>query len=449
MTATTARVEHRYRPRGAAADLLRRRDPEILLSGPAGTGKSRAALEKLHLLMLLNPGARGLIVRKTLVSLSSTALVTWREHVVAEALASGELVYYGGSAEEPAQYRYANGSKVMVAGMDRSTRVMSSEYDCVYVQEAIELTEADWEALSTRLRNGRISFQQLIADTNPSLPTHWLKARCERGSTAMLESRHEDNPVLVDEDGEQTEAGVAYIGRLDKLTGPRRLRLRFGLWVAAEGVIYEMFDPAVHVIDRFEIPASWTRWWAVDFGYTNPLVLQRWAEDPDGRLFLYAEIYRTQRLVEDHARVVLDQVAPLDDASNRVWLEPRPRAIICDHDAEDRATLRKHLGMATTAAIKMVSPGIQAVMARLKPAGDGRHRLFILRDSCTDRDEALIEAKKPACTEEEIPGYIWAPGPDGKPVKEEPLKVDDHGSDCMRYMVAHLDLTGRPKVRVM
>jgi phage terminase large subunit len=34
--------EHRpYRPLGAALQLLRCRDPEVLISGPANTGKSR------------------------------------------------------------------------------------------------------------------------------------------------------------------------------------------------------------------------------------------------------------------------------------------------------------------------------------------------------------------------------------------------------------------------
>src|SRR5690606_17532622 len=103
-------VTHRFAPRGAAKALMSCRDPEVLLSGPAGTGKSRACLEKIHLMALLNPGMRGLIVRKTLASLGSTALATWREHVVPEALQTGEIEFYGGSAEEPPQYRYRNGS---------------------------------------------------------------------------------------------------------------------------------------------------------------------------------------------------------------------------------------------------------------------------------------------------------------------------------------------------
>jgi PBSX family phage terminase large subunit len=444
---TASALEHRYRPRGGCKALFEDRRAEVLLSGPAGTGKSRACLEKLNMFMLLNPGARGLIVRKTQVSLSSSALVTWRTFVVAEALANGTVTYYGGSAEEPPQYRYSNGSRVMIGGLDKASKVMSTEYDVIYVQEAIELTETDWESLTTRLRWGKISFQQLIADTNPDTPTHWLKQRVDRGQTVLHESRHEDNPVYFDDDGTMTPAGRDYIeGKLDRLTGVRYHRLRVGLWVAAEGVIYEGWDPALHLIDPFPIPDEWTRWWAVDFGYRNPFVCQWWAEDPDGRLYLYREIYRTGRIVEDHAKAIL---AAVRDRETGEWLERKPRAIICDHDSEDRATLERHLGLSTAKATKTVKDGLEAVMARMEPAGDGRPRLFIVRDAVLERDPELVEAKKPASTVEEIPGYVWAPSLDGKPQKEEPLKVDDHGCDAMRYVVAKLDLGTRPRVRLM
>jgi hypothetical protein len=430
----------RYVPRGVCRALFERRDPEVLLSGPAGTGKSRACLERLHRLARQYPGMRALIVRKTLASLGSTALETYEKHVVPDDLAASEVVYFGGSSRRAPQYRYANGSTITIGGMDRASKIMSSEYDVIYVQEAIELSEGDWEACTTRLRNGRLPWQQMIADTNPDTPTHWLKQRVDRRDTVMLESRHEDNPLYFDDAGVMTPAGRDYIeGKLDRLTGPRFHRLRRGQWVAAEGVIYEAWDPAVHVVDGFVPPDGWPRWWVVDFGYTNPFVLQRWAEDPDGRLFLYAEIYRTKRLVEDHARAVLAEVAPDGE-----WREPRPMAVICDHDAEDRATLERHLGLPTTAATKTVSDGIQAVQARLRAAGDGRPRLFLVREACRDRDPDLVEAKKPASTVEEVPGYIWAPSPDGRPSKEQPLKVDDHGVDCVRYMVAARDLGAPP-----
>ena len=437
------RVVHRYEPRGAAKTLFESRHPQILLSGPAGTGKSRAALQKLHMQALKYPGMRGVILRKTMVSLGSTGLVTWREKVVPEAIVNGTVRWYGGSQQEAAAYQYANGSTIVVGGLDKPEKIMSSEYDVAFVQEAIELTVTDWESITTRLRNGRLPYQQLIADTNPSTPTHWLKQRCDQGVTLMLESRHEDNPTLVNLDGSLTERGADYLSKLDALTGVRYQRLRRGLWVAAEGLIYEEYDPLVHLIDRFKIPDTWARYWAIDFGYTNPQVIQCWAEDPDGRLYLYREIYRTRRTVDQHAADILAQVRPAGQ-----WTEPRPRAIICDHDAEGRAVLERELGMSTIPAHKTVTDGIQAVQARLRPAGDGRPRLFLMRDCVVTRDPELAEAKKPSSTAEEIVGYVWDTGA-GKAIKEQPLKENDHGADALRYLVAYRDLAARPRVRVL
>lgn len=438
------KLEHRYSPWGSARGLFECREAEVLLSGPAGTGKSRACLEKLHMLALINPGMRGLIVRKTLSSLGSTALVTWREQVAVEALGTGEVQWYGGSPQESAQYRYRNGSVIVVGGMDRATKIMSSEYDVIYVQEATELTVNDWEALTTRLRNWKISFQQLMADCNPDAPTHWLKARCDAGGTRLLESRHEHNPTLFGPDGAVTVRGADYLAKLDALTGVRYLRLRKGVWAAADGLIYDEYDPAVHLVDRFEIPDSWTRWWAVDFGFTNPFVCQWWAEDPDGRLFLYRELYQTRQTTDQHARAMLKAVTGRDGR----WREPKPRGIVCDHDAEGRAVLERELGLSTSAARKTVTDGIQAVQARLRPAGDGRPRLFLMRDSLLARDPELEETSKPTSSLDEIVGYIWADTP-GKPPKEEPRKEDDHGMDAMRYVVAERDLGVRPRVRWM
>lgn len=434
----------RYEPRGAAAELFRSRQSEVAIAGPAGTGKSLAALFRVHLTALSNPGIRCLIARKTAVSLGSTTLVTFEKKVAAAALDSGVVRWFGGSPREAACYRYANGSVVVVGGLDKPEKVLSSEYDLVFCDEATELTETDWETLGTRLRNGKLAWQQQLAACNPVHPTHWIKRRSERGSMTMLHSRHHDNPAYVNTDGTLTAAGRDYMAKLDALTGVRRLRLRDGVWAAAEGMIYEGFDEAVHVIPRFDIPPSWVRWWTVDFGFTNPFVLQSWAEDPDGRLYLYREIYRTKRLVEDHARHVLKLVTD-DDGQ---WTEPKPRAVICDHDAEDRATLEKHLGMGTAAAKKTVSDGIQAVQSRLKTQADGRPRLFLVSGALAERDAALDEAKKPVCTEEEITGYVWAvkPGSAGG-VKEQPVKENDHGMDAMRYMVAQRDLSGRTRVR--
>ena len=443
-TTTTDRpTEHRYRPAGSAQELFRSRAPEVLLSGPAGTGKSRACLEKLHAMCLLNDGMRGLIVRKTAVSLGSTALVTFREFVAKEALDSGEVKFYGGSPQEAASYRYGNGSVIVVGGMDKATRIMSSEYDVVYVQEATELTEDDWEAITTRLRHGAVSFQQIIADCNPDAPHHWLKQRCDRGTTHLIYCRHEDNPRLYDpETNVWSTEGAEYIRRLEALTGVRYERLRLGKWAAAEGLVYDTFDPAIHLYKPIGLPPdNWTRWWSVDFGFTNPFVLQMWAEDPDGRLYLYREIYKTQTLVEDHAKAALALVKRGDGHRP----DRMPRDIICDHDAEGRATLESKLGRSTTAAHKSVLEGIEAVKERLRVQPDGKPRLYICRDALAERDRALEDAKKPTTTAQEMLEYVW----DDKAKKEQPLKTSDHGADALRYVVAALDLVGRPRVRFL
>lgn len=425
-------VRLRYEPHGGNREVFLRREAEVLLSGPAGTGKSRACLEKLHLCAAKYPGMRGLIVRKTLTSLTASALVTFREKVLHPL---DGVTFFGGNKVEPAAFRYPNGSRIVVGGLDKASKIMSSEYDLIYVNEATELLEDDWERLTTRNRYGVMPYQQIIGDCNPDAPHHWLKLRCDAGKTVMLESRHEDNPLLWDRQaGTWTEFGAEYIAKLDALTGVRFLRLRRGIWAAAEGLVYDGWDRALHLIDRFPIPAAWPRYWVVDFGYTNPFVWQAWAEDPDGRLYRYREIYQTQRLVEDHAA----------DIKRIVKDEPRPRAIICDHDAEDRATLERHLRMTTVAAHKAVSPGIQAVASRLKVAGDGKPRLFLLRDSLVYRDPALVDKHLPTCTEEEVESYVWDTS-GGRKRGEEPVDKDNHGMDAMRYLVAHHDLKGKSR----
>jgi phage terminase large subunit len=424
---TAASLVRRFEPRGNARTIFSAHETEVVLSGPSGTGKTRAILEKLHMIALKYAGARILVTRWRQVDLTGSALQTYRRHVLHEA---DGISYYGGSREEPAQYRYPNGSRMLMSGLDRASKVLSMEFDVVYVNECTEIPEDTWETLTTRLRNGRLPYQQLVGDCNPDAPHHWIKQRAERGQLRLLESRHVDNPALFRPDGSATEYGAAYLRKLNALTGVRLKRFRDGLWAAAEGMVYDEYDPAVHLIDPFDVPEDWPRYWAIDFGYTNPFVWQEWAQDPDGRLYLVRELYHTKRLVEEHAAQIRRETAA----------SPRPRAVICDHDAEGRATLEKHLGIETVGARKKVQEGIQAVKARFQRAGDGRPRVFLFRGArCHDPDEELLEAKRPTCTAQEIESYIWDTS-NGRKRGEEPKKEYDHGMDALRYLVAHFDL---------
>src|SRR5258708_19006932 len=224
--------------RGGAAELMSAADTEVCMDGPAGTGKSFAALWKMHLRRIYFPGSRGLLARKTLISLKSSTLVTYREQVLGPLLASGHVKYYGAKADEPAHYAYWNASKTVIVGLDSPGKAMSTEYDDVLVDEALDTEEADIEALLTRIQRpghlynmpGRPPFAQVILVTNPGPPHHWLNQRMLAQRTRRVLSLHGDNPAMTPE----------YLHLLEtSLTGARRERLFAGRWVSAEGTVYE------------------------------------------------------------------------------------------------------------------------------------------------------------------------------------------------------------------
>jgi len=172
--------------------------------------------------------------------------------------------------------------------------------------------------------------------------------------------------------------------------------------------------------------------WGFDFGFTHPLVWQDWIEAPNGALYMIREIYHTGRLVEDVAREILQLNEGIE----------RPRAIICDHDAEDRATLERHLGMPCLPAFKLIRPGIQAVQKRLEHNWEGRPGIFIVRDGLVQKDETLASKGSPTCTADEFDGYVWDKKHNelvNSKRDEIPLDKDNHGMDTARYIVAFID----------
>ncbi len=399
--------------------------PEVILDGPYETGKTFAALSKLHALLSKYPNCNALMARKTRKSMLGSAVVTYENKVLPyKPTESTPIHKYGG--ERPEFYIYPNGSKLTVGGLDDPDKYLSAEYDYIYIPQAEEISLNDWEKLCGRAtgRAANAPYPQVIGDVNPGPPNHWI---LQRQGINRIRTTHKDNPTLFDhETNDWTERGKTTIARLSSLTGLRYKRGFLGLWAGAEGVIYE-FDDSVHVVEPFPIPASWTRYRSIDFGYTNPFVCQWWAVDPDGRMYMYRELYMSQRTVREHA-----------DAINRLTGAERIRETVADHDAEDRATLREH-GIDTVAADKRVQVGIEKAQDRLRIAKDGKPRLMIFRDCLAEVDQSLKEAFKPVSIIDEFGSYIWEPGQDGKPNKEQPQKLYDHSLDAARYMVMRID----------
>ncbi|MCK9570602.1 phage terminase large subunit [Candidatus Pacearchaeota archaeon] len=419
--------------RGAAKQIQTETAPDVCISGPARTGKSLAVLHKVHSLLSSFPGARGLFVRKTRASLTETGLQTYEDDILGEK----NPIKDGPARNNRSVYVYPNGSRFVIGGMDKATRIMSAEYDIIFVQEATELEENEVEMLSTRLSGGILPYPQLIMDCNPSYPQHWIKKKESEGLLLMLHSYHRDNPMLYDNKGELTSRGKIYMERLERLTGVRKQRLLYGLWVAAEGAIYPEWTEKRNLCNWFEPRDDWRRFLVVDFGFTNPMVVQWWAVDHDDRLYMYREIYETKQLVED----VAQRIREYGDFY-------RLETIVCDWDAEDRATLERHLGRETSPADKAVVVGIQEVQKRIRGTeGKELSQIVLMRDSLVRVDPELAERGKPVCTKDEVPGYAWAPDKTTglHNSKEAPVKVDDHGCDGMRYASMYLGSYGNPE----
>lgn len=423
-------------PYGAAAEFWKAKDHEVILSGPYETGKTLVALHKANAMSCKYAGSRGLMIRRTYNSLIQSACVTFEQKVLHRPPGHPECPVQKIGGSKPTHYEYPNGSIIVLGGMDNASKFLSSEWDWIYVNQAEELELDTWAMLTSRAtgRAENMPYAIVFGDCNPGPPSHWIR---HRETLRVIEARHEDNPTLFDQVRQcWTDRGKITLAILDALPGVRRLRGRYGKWVAAEGQVYEGFDAAVHVIDPFEIPSSWSRYWAVDFGFTHPFVWQEWAADGDGRLYLLREIYMTGQLVEDHAARILELTEGL----------PPPQAIICDHDAEDRATLERHLRLRTRKAYKAIKPGIEAVQSRLRyrpeaPEGDPRRRprLFMFSDALDSIDPELLEAKHPYSTPQEIEVYVYPRGADGRPSKDVPIDAFNHGLDAMRYVVAFVD----------
>lgn len=299
-----AQTESGYRPRGNLIEAWNCKEHEFIVSGAAETGKTFCLLNRLHLLCCLYPNISALMVRKTYSSIKNSVAETYENKI----LPSKDVVQiYGGSRVE--KYIYPNGSVIWVGGMDNPDKVLSSERDYIYVNQAEELNRAEWEVLLTRVtgRAGNAPFPQIFGDCNPSHPSHWIRKRELDGTLKVIHTTHRDNPTLYDDNGNLTERGKRTIEVLSRLSGARKARLFYGQWAAPEGAIYDVFDEQKHIVEDFNIPRMWARVVGVDpVGMLSAAV---WlAYDPENeRLVVYREYYEPSgRSTLEHVRNVLD-----------------------------------------------------------------------------------------------------------------------------------------------
>jgi phage terminase large subunit len=362
--------------------------------------------------------------------MTESTLVTWESKVVPE----GHPCLSGPSRRNRQSYVFPNGSEIITAGMKQSGRdatqkIMSTDFDFIYVPEAIELSAEEYGRLLSRLRNNVSPFKQIISDTNPSHPQHWLKRRCDDGMCQIIETRHRDNPLLYDHaKGDWTPFGREYLSSLETLEGALRDRLYLGKWAQAEGVVFTNWNDQIHVIDNFDIPEHWKRYCSNDFGVNDPFTAIYGAQDPESkRLYIYREYVRTNDIVEHHAA-----------AMKKIEGKEKYQATICDHEKNARLTLEKHLGRTTTPANKKdIMAGVDAIQSLLKNQPDGRPGLFVFESLRNTYDKAMDERKLPMGIIQEMPSYVFDQSVN-KGIKDKPVDRDNHSIDPLRYLCVYL-----------
>jgi hypothetical protein len=316
------------------------------------------------------------------------------------------IVWHNKADEIPAELRLVNGNHIEFKAYEQGRKAFEGRaIDAFYGDEQIKSDSFGiWTEIQARLmdKNG-FSAQSMT----PIIPQIWLEERIE----ALPDT---DEVFYADlNDNRKSRGGHIDDKEIDSLIAqwPAEIaetRIK-GRFAAFFGAVYKTFNRAVHVVKPFSIPADWPRYRAIDFGFNNPFACLWLARDPDKRWYVYAEHYQARETLAYHAERI-----------KQISGSEKYRATWADHDAQDACELR-NLGIPTAPAKKDVHLGIEAVQATLKVQDDGRPRLFIFK-TCVN-------------TTREIAGYKWAEGTETKDAKDEPMKVNDHTCDCLRYAV--------------
>lgn len=107
-----------------------------------------------------------------------------------------------------------------------------------------------------------------------------------------------DNPYLAD-DG-------MYEANLLSLPEHQRKQLLEGNWDVNEGAAFPEFNRRLHVIEPFEIPNSWPKFRAADYGYGSHTGVLWFAVAPSEQIIIYRELYVSKVTAWDLADLILE-----------------------------------------------------------------------------------------------------------------------------------------------
>jgi len=293
-------------------------------------------------------------------------------------------------------YHLRGGGRVFFASADRPYSLEGVHVKALALDEAGQMKRQVWEVAQRRvgLYNGRI----LIATTPYGL--NWLKTevydkwKAGDPNYEVIQFASIQNPAYPRAEFERAKRELPdWMFRMFYL----------GEFSRPEGLVYQDFNPTVHIIEPFDVPQDWIRVIGVDFGYNNPFAAVWCAIDPDNNVYVYREYYEREKLTKEAGLDILEM-------SQGEFID----AVLCDPSRPEGIEDLRRLGLPSMPANNSVLTGIQKVTEKLKA-----NQLFFFRG---------LEN-----TLNEIESYSW------KVVNgvqtDQPTKEFDHTMDALRYVI--------------
>ena len=422
----------------------------VCLNGGRSKGKTTIIWPYLINLCCDIPGFKVVVTRKEYSTLVNSTLESLNKHILAYPFYDDRHNPWDcvGGQNQPKRFRFRNGSSIEFMGLRDPEQLRGLEMDIWWCNEASRLeTLKAWILAAGSMLEGRgvwkrrgISFNQIIADTNPDAPTHPLYKLFHKQNEVSIDdtqaNKYEwidfqltDNPAYSDDGITKNAAGERALAQLlsDHPEGMDRDRFVFGLWVAAEGQVLHNFN-----FDRDVIPYApsmegkhWTHYRSVDFGDDSPLVCMWSSLNRDnGCLVTHREWRRSRMELEQHA----DAIKRYSDEDRYEWTTADSA-----HPSE-RNTFEKH-GIPTVGSPKDVKENMRLIRRRI---GQGLWK--VVDDLLIEKDPRLVQNNKCLNILDEIGALKYPEVKNNTPADELPDKhCERHGVDAMGYKVSLID----------
>jgi PBSX family phage terminase large subunit len=264
--------------------LLKGGAKHILLFGGSRSGKTTVLVMTIIYRALRFAGSRHLICRYRAKDARSSVLretlLPWLDNTVGK----GSYNYL----THESMVTLYNGSEIWIGGLgdrEQADKILGHEYNTIYFNEISQLSYAAvttaYSRLAMRVPGCRNLF---LYDCNPGSPLHWaykifvLKKTFLSGET--LEKPELYQAMLLNPEDNREHLPEDYISDiLDVLPEKQKARFRDGLWVKAEGVIYDKFDETM-IVRKEDLPEKFDRVAAgQDFGLNITFVKIGWIGD--------------------------------------------------------------------------------------------------------------------------------------------------------------------------